>query len=323
MPRQARLDTPGTLHHVIIRGIEKKSIVDDVKDRKEFFHRLGSLSTEEKTAIYAWALMDNHAHFLLRSGPGGLSRFMRRLLSGYAIYYNYRHRRHGHLFQNRFKSIICEEDAYFQELVRYIHLNPIRARIVQNMSKLGRYAWCGHSVIVGNRKLDWQDRDYVLRWYGKKEKEAIKNYSQYVREGIAMGERPDLVGGGLIRSLGGWSNVISMRRHGDRDLSDERILGSSDFVEQIIRESDELGRRQFPAKKRQKMIEDIMQEVCAEGDVSIDEIRSGSRRGIVSKARREIATRLVNDYGTPISEVARGVGVTAAAVSKMIKSALK
>ena len=155
MPRQARLDTPGTLHHVIIRGIEKKPIVDDVKDRKEFVNRLGILSTEEKTAIYAWALMNNHAHILLRSGPGGLSRFMRRLLSGYAIYYNHRHRRHGHLFQNRFKSIICEEDAYFQELVRYIHLNPIRARIVQTMSKLGKYAWCGHSVIIGKRKLDW------------------------------------------------------------------------------------------------------------------------------------------------------------------------
>ena len=115
---------------------------------------MGALSTEEKTIIYAWALMNNHAHILLRSGPGGLSRFMRRLLSGYAIYYNHRHRRHGHLFQNRFKSISCEEDAYFQELVRYIHLNPIRARIVQNMSKLGKYAWCGHSVIIGNRKLD-------------------------------------------------------------------------------------------------------------------------------------------------------------------------
>jgi hypothetical protein len=248
---------------------------------------------------------------------------MRRLLSGYAIYYNHRRKRHGHLFQNRFKSIICEEDSYFQELVRYIHLNPIRAHIVQNMSKLDRYPWCGHAAVMGNRKLDWQDRDYVLRWFGKKEKEATKNYRKYVQEGIAVGARPDLVGGGLVRSLGGWSNVISMRRHGDRDLSDERVLGSGDFVEKIIRESDELVRRQFPEKKRKKMIEDIIQEVCDKGGVNVSEIRSGSRRSIVSKTRREIANRLVNDYGTPISEVARCVGVTAAAVSKMINPVIK
>ena len=127
MPRQARLDTPGTLHHVIIRGIEKKPIVDDIKDKKEFVFRIGNLSTEEKTTIYAWALMTNHAHILLRSGPNGLSKFMRRFLTGYAIYYNHRHKRHGHLFQNRYKSIICEEDAYFQELVRYIHLTCLSA----------------------------------------------------------------------------------------------------------------------------------------------------------------------------------------------------
>ena len=88
MPRQARLDTPGTLHHVIIRGIEKKPIVDDVRDKKEFISRMGDLLTEEKTTIYAWTLMTNHAHFLLRSGPYGLSKFMRRFLTGYAIYYN-------------------------------------------------------------------------------------------------------------------------------------------------------------------------------------------------------------------------------------------
>jgi REP element-mobilizing transposase RayT len=115
MPRQARLDAPGTLHHVIIRGIEKKNIVQTQYDRKDFVERLDHLTTETETAIYAWALLSNHAHLLLRSSDGGLSNFMSRLLTGYAINYNLRHKRHGHLFQNRYKSIICEEDAYFRE----------------------------------------------------------------------------------------------------------------------------------------------------------------------------------------------------------------
>src|SRR3989338_7612133 len=127
MPRQARLDAPGTLHHVIIRGIEKKPIVKDDADRKAFIDRMGQLAFESQTAIHAWALMTNHAHILLQSGPKGLPSLMRRLLTGYAITFNKRHRRHGHLFQNRYKSIICDKDSYFTGLVRYIHLNPLRA----------------------------------------------------------------------------------------------------------------------------------------------------------------------------------------------------
>jgi len=93
--------------------------------------RMGSLAEKTGTAIYAWALMRNHAHILLRSGVSGLSDFMRKLLTGYAISYNRRHKRHGYLFQNRYKSIVCEEDSYLLELVRYIHLNPIRAGVAK------------------------------------------------------------------------------------------------------------------------------------------------------------------------------------------------
>jgi len=114
------------LHHVIVRGIEKRRIVDDRWDRRNFVSRLGQVASDTETDVYAWALMTNHAHILLRSSQHGLSRFMRRLLTGYAITYNLRHRRHAHLFENRYKSIVCDEDAYFRELVRYIHLHPVK-----------------------------------------------------------------------------------------------------------------------------------------------------------------------------------------------------
>ncbi len=118
MPRQARLDAPGTLHHVMVRGIERRRIVDDEKDRGAFMARLGGAAASTGMVIYAWALLPNHAHILLRSGPKGLPAFMRRSLTGYAVDYNRRHRRHGHLFQNRYKSIVCEEESYFLELQR-------------------------------------------------------------------------------------------------------------------------------------------------------------------------------------------------------------
>ncbi len=150
MPRRARLNAPGTLHHVIVRGIKKCKIVDDDQDRVTLIKKLGELSIRTQTAIYAWALMSNHAHLLLRSGQQGLSSFMRKLLTGYAGYYNRHHHRHGHLFQNRYNSIVVEEDAYFRELVRYIHLNPVMAKMVDSLSALDRYQWSGHGRGMGH-----------------------------------------------------------------------------------------------------------------------------------------------------------------------------
>ena len=157
MPRQARLDAPGTLHHVIIRGIEKRKIVDDKKDQNIFVERMGQIALDTDTTIYAWALMTNHAHILLKSGQQGLSTFMRRFLTGYAINYNKRHKRYGHLFQNRYKSIVCDEDTYFMELVRYIHLNPLRANIIKDLQGLNSYLYSGHHCIMGKKR-------YETRW---------------------------------------------------------------------------------------------------------------------------------------------------------------
>ncbi len=141
---------------------------------------------------------------------------MRRLLTGYAVSFNRRHRRRGQLFQNRYKSILCQEDAYLRELVRYIHLNPLRASLVKDLKALDKYPFSGHSVLMGKRKLGWQDADYVLKFYGRKKAAARQGYREYVKKGISDGRRPDLVGGGLIRSAGGWGAVKAMRRGMER-----------------------------------------------------------------------------------------------------------
>ncbi len=313
MPRQARLDIPGTLHHVIVRGIERKKILTDDQDRQDFVSRMGTIASETGTAVYAWALMSNHAHILLRSGPSGLSRYMRRLLSGYAVSYNRRHNRHGHLFQNRYKSIVCEEDPYFKELVRYIHLNPLRAKLVESLVKLDRYRWCGHSVLMGRIKGDWQDRDYVLKWFGSK-----KAYRQFVKKGIDEGHRPDLVGGGLIRSYGGWSAVKEMRRLGVREKSDERILGKGEFVEQLIQRSDKRRKVQFSALERLQQAVVLVEEVCKKENVSVEALKSGSRRRNVSMVRSQLAERLIEECGLSLTETGRQLGVSPSAVAKSL-----
>jgi hypothetical protein len=263
--------------------------------------------------------MTNHAHILLRSSEFGLPGFMRRLLTGYAISYNRRHRRWGHLFQNRYKSIICDEDAYFTLLVRYIHLNPLRAKLVNSLEQLDRYRWCGHSTIVGKIKNDWQDRDYVLKWFGNKEGEATGAYRNYVKKGIAEGRCPELVGGGLIRSMGGWSAVKALRRSGDRELSDERILGSGEFVEQIIKEAETKTKYQLPVLDYHKKIDELITRICRDEKVSIEELKGGSRRREASRVRARIAIRLVKTHGVALAEVARQLGVSTSAVSKIMK----
>jgi hypothetical protein len=183
--------------------------------------------------------MPNHFHLLLRTGNTPIARVMRQLLSGYAGRFNRLHRRAGHLFQNRYKSILCQEDPYLLELVRYIHLNPLRAKQVATLAQLDRYRYSGHSALMGHRSNEWQAIDSVLRLFGKSASTARGQYRHFVEQGIALGRRPELTGGGLIRSLGGWSAVKSMRRLREHVKSDERILGDSDFVQSVLSAQDE------------------------------------------------------------------------------------
>jgi len=318
MPRQARLDAPGTLHHVMIRGIERRRIVDDEPDRRQFVARIGELAVTTGTRVYAWSLLSNHAHLLLASGPEGLSSFMRRLLTGYAVYYNLRHRRHVHLFQNRYKSIVCEAENYLTELVRYIHLNPLRVNLVKDFSELERYPYCGHGVITGKVVHEWQDREYILSCFGGREGAAVKAYREFVREGISLGPRPELVGGGLVRSLGGWSEVISLRRQGKSEMSDDRVLGSGSFVEQVLKETARDVRQRYKGRGLRKRVQRLTTVMCQKYQVGVQELRSGSRRGKTAAARAELIQRLVKQYGLPLAEIARQVGISTSGVSRVL-----
>lgn len=148
MPRGPRLDAPGILHHVVVRGIERRPIFRDDRDRDDFVRRLSDSALAQAIRVYAWALLPNHAHLLVRTEGKPLARAMRSLLTGYAGAFNRRHHRAGHLFQNRYKSIVIEEEPYFLEVVRYLHLNPLRAGVVADLPALARYPYCGHAALL-------------------------------------------------------------------------------------------------------------------------------------------------------------------------------
>lgn len=316
MPRKARLDAPGVLHHVMVRGIEKTDIFWDDADRKGFLSRVDRLVSSTKTRIPAWVLMPNHVHLLLFSGPEGISQFMRRLLTGYALYFNRRHHRRGHLFQDRYRSIVCEEERYLLELVRYIHLNPLRGRVVGNLRELKRYPWSGHAVLIGTEKNKWQEKDYILSRFHRERAEAVRAYAGFVADGEGQGRRPELT---EDRKRGGWSRVLSLREDGGRLELGGRILGDEDFVAEILKEADDRLRRQLSIGKGHDVMHRVIREMCDDEEVNEQELRHGGQRRKVSGLRARIAWRLSREWGISMAEIARQLGVSTSGIANAIR----
>lgn len=315
MPRTARLDAPGILHHIIIRGIERRKIFRDNQDRENLLARLAKLLPETKTACYAWAFLPNHAHFLLRSGDVGLSTLMRRMLTGYAVSFNRKYKRHGPLFQGRYKSIICQEDRYLKELVRYIHLNPLRAKLVFDISKLNQYAYCGHSVLMDKKIRDWQDTDYVLSFFGTKKAASQKRYLAHVKAAINQGRRDDLVGGGLIRSLGGWSVLKKHQLKGStRIKGDERILGDSNFVQEVLNLAEEKFNRKYELKLKGYDLKAVEKKVATLYQIKPAQIYAKGKQKRRVEARSLFCYWAARELGMAITKLAKRLELTPPAV---------
>ena len=247
---------------------------------------------------------------------------MRKILTGYVVNYNRRHKRYGHLFQNRYKSIVCQEDTYLKELVRYIHLNLLRAGIVKDMNGLNRSPWSGHSALLGKVERKWQDIEYVLSYFGGK-RVRKRNYYKYVREGIDVGRRPELVGGGLVRSLGGWSEVLAFRRRKEGHAFDSRILGDTDFVQEIKSGLDDMIKKNLRISGQRIDLEELCDRVCKKKNVSLAELISGSRRRKLVNARRTVSWIAVYELGYSGADVARHLGVTNSCVTRFLSSGEK
>ena len=288
MPRQARIDIASVLQHVMVRGIEKRDIFADDCDRSAFVDRFSRLLVSTKTECLAWSLLSNHAHLLLRPTKGKLSEMMRRLLTGYAVTFNLRHHRCGHLFQNRYKSIVCDEDSYLLELVRYIHLNPLRAGLVSSMRQLESYRWTGHAGIMGRALMPGQAADQVLLMFDEHRKRAQEKYRNFVAEGIVLGRRDELVGGGIKRQL-------KLSGSNDFQAYDERILGSGQFVEHLLHETESA---QVHEEVSPPSLQEIVEQIATLYGIESSALRQGSKQKTIAKPKPPFASLQRGDSGT-------------------------
>lgn len=319
MPRKARIDAPDSLHHIISRGIERRIIFHDDVDRDRFVDRLAGILADTQTSCLAWVLMPNHFHLLLKTGIVPIAKMMQRLLTGYVVTFNNRHGRCGKLFQNRYKSILCQEDTYFRELVRYIHLNPIRSGLVDDLASLDDYTYCGHGAITGSQSVDWQDKNAVLAVFGENAASARANYLEYMIKGVSQGRRDDLIGGGVIRSAGGWESVKLMRQQKVHIKGDERILGSSDFVAAVLLKAHEDMTRISDLRQKGYDLDRIIDRASELFGIPAKELVRPGKQPRKVQARSVVAywsVRLLKIDGT---SVGKKLALTQSAVSRAVK----
>lgn len=319
MPRKARIDAPGALHHIIVRGIEGRKIFRSDYDRENFLNRLSELIPETHTDCFAWALIPNHFHLLLRTGSVPIAVLMNRLLTGYAGWFNKKYKRHGQLFQNRYKSFLCQEDLYLKELVRYIHLNPLRAGIVSDMKELDAHRWSGHSALMNKAAYSWQNIDYVYGIFSDQKRMALKKYRAFVEKGLSKGRRADLTGGGLLRSVGGWKALKGYRKAGIRVKGDERILGDSDFVIDVLKAAGEQLEQKYALRASGYDFDSVVQRVAQVLSVKSDEVTAYGKSPQTVKARALLCFWAHRKLGMTTVGISGKLGICQSAVSRLSK----
>jgi putative transposase len=311
MPRKARLIVPGAVYHVMGRCLETCQMFSDDTDREGFLAILETCLNRTNTQCYAWVLMCNHYHLVLRLGAAELWEVMKPLNMRYAQYHSKKTGRRGPLFMDRYKSIVTQDQNYAQELVRYVHLNPVRAGICKNLHTLERYPWSGHSVLMGRIERKFQDTRSVLRRFGPTNAEARKTYCQYLRDGLEKGTEADTI-----------TNLIRKSNAGSEAGRKTTcwVIGDQKFVSEAMKHAQERKMRISRFEKEGGGFDRIAEKMQTVFKIPAEMLLIRQRGGVGSEARKAFAYIAAKTYNAPISKVAEYLGVGSAAVSAMVHS---
>jgi len=294
MARKPRLHYHGAMYHVVTRGNNRQKIFTTEADYKTFLENLRRIKERKPFCLYAYCLMPNHIHLLIEVKNDALSVIMQRLLTGYTIYYNRTYKKRGHLFQGRYKAILCQKDSYLMELVRYIHLNPVRAKIVKKPSD---YEWSGHNNYMNRSKDAIIDEDDVLKYFSQDKAKARKLYEEFVRGGVSMGHRKDF-------------------------YPEEKVpyLGEDKYIEEHTIMHHEMIERQTPGTVRKKnKLDEVLRSVCASSEIEPKAIQGDSRKKDVAAKRKEFILKAYQE-GYKGSDIARFIQRNHSFVSRVIEN---
>ena len=289
MARKTRVHFPGALYHVMCRGNQGQRIFNDDRDRQRYVELLKESQQRFGCRLYAYVLMGNHVHLLIEVGQTPLSKVMQNVLFRYTRYWNRRYRKMGHLFQGRYKAFLCEKEGYLLELIRYLHLNPVRSKIVKDPT---RYAWSSHRAYLKGAGEGWMAVEEVLPRWGKNRAMAVAAYQRFVREGLGEGHRADLYA-----------------------VVDQRYLGNDAFVERV---EQRVLDRESPRAVEIRWAE-VNEAVCKQFGISVAAVlyRGRGRRKAWIKRVMTWVGREVG--GFPNQEMAKALGQDPSALSRGLR----
>jgi len=273
MARKPRLHYIGAVYHVMVRGNSGQKIFSDDEDRYRFYLFLQEGVEKFGHRLHAFCLMNNHVHLAIQVGENPLSRIMQNLCFRYTQWVNSRQRRVGHLFQGRYKAIVVDADAYLAELVRYIHLNPVRAKIVKTPDD---YLWSGHRGYIGHVKLPWLTTEWVLSQFSQRLKTARAKYHNFIKEGKGEGHRKEFHCG----------------------TSEGRILGDDTFIEEAMEKAEQ-------AERKPAGIGEIIEKVVKLYGLTEKEIVAAGKQRYPSEARAMIAYLVREHRGSSLTDLSR------------------
>jgi len=284
--RKVRIHYPGAVYHVMLRGNGGRDIFFDESDRIRFCDLLEEGVKRFDVRIPAFCLMSNHVHLAMQVAEIPLSRVIQNLSFRYARYYNAKRQSTGHLFQGRYKAVLIDADSYLLELVRYIHLNPVRAGMVENPED---YRWSGHRAYLGKEVLPWLSTDWILSRYSPGQTSARRLYRDFIADGMGGGYRAEFHSG----------------------TSEGGMLGNEDFAEDALRTAGE-------KMKRQASMEEIIAHVCKRYKIEQEVLVAPGKNRTCSEARAMIALLVWHDDRLSLTDLGKRLGRDLSSVSQAV-----
>jgi len=285
MARKPRVHYPAALYHVMMRGNSGQDVFSDDTDRYRFYLLLQETVARYGHRIHAFCLMSNHIHLAVQVGDVPLSRIMQNIGFRYTRWINWRRKSSGHLFQGRFKAVLVDADSYLLQLTRYIHLNPVRAGMVQAPEE---YPWSGHRAYLGQETIAWLTTEWVLSQYGQSVDRARHEYRKFVEQGKDEGRQSEF--------------------HSGR-VDESRILGDDDFMDRVL----------VRRPKRPLSLTDIVARVCQEYSIDQQELATPGRYRRRSEARGMAAWLILETGCGSISELGKITGRDVTTISSVAK----
>jgi putative transposase len=290
MARKPRIEFTGAFYHVIIRGNQRQTIFRDEADCGKFLKVISHYRNQYGFLIYAFVFMNNHVHLLIETRATPLSKIFQGINQSYTMYFNRKYSLVGHLFQGRYKAILCDKDEYLLALIKYLHFNPVRAGIVKEP---GDYKWSSHRDYARGNQTSMVAVDQVLKMFSEDKVKARKIYRDYVNDGIAL------------------------RREDIYNTVDQRILGNEQFVEKVVEKSrGEIVQRN---KKHEHSLAEMAGVIERSFGVTLNQLREQSKNRQIASARK-LMCLVAKEYGYKGREISEYLGKDPAVITRYLKS---